>query len=66
MTTLETAEIAVTQHSQGEPAEFRQWFAEFDGETWDDQIEPVAATGRLDVLAAEALAEYHEGKATEI
>ena len=41
-------------------------FAEFDGAIWDDQIESDAGSGKLDPLAAEALAEYHAGKATEI
>ncbi len=66
MTTLQTAENAVTQLSPAELAEFRQWFAEFDGEIWDHQIESDAAAGKLDALAAEALEEYYAGKATEI
>jgi hypothetical protein len=41
--------------------EFRRWFAQFDGEAWDKQIESDAAAGRLDRLADEALAEYHAG-----
>ncbi len=66
MTTLETAEEIVARLSPAELAEFRQWFAKFDGEVWDAQIEADAAAGKLDALAAEALAEYHAGKATEI
>lgn len=66
MTTLETIEKAVAQLSPAELAQFRQWYAEFDGEIWDDQIESDAAMGKLDALAEEALAEYHAGKATEI
>jgi len=66
MTTLETAEKVVAQLSPAELAQFRRWFAEFDGKVWDDQIESDAVAGKLDALAAEALAEYHAGKATEI
>lgn len=66
MTTLETAEKMVAQLSPAELAQFRQWFAKFDGVIWDDQIESDAASGKLDVLAAEVLAGYHAGKATEI
>jgi hypothetical protein len=66
MTTLETAERVVAQLSPAELARFRQWFAEFDGAIWDDQIESNAVTGKLDALAAEALEEYHASKATEI
>jgi hypothetical protein len=66
MTTLEHAEKIVAQLSPEELAQFRQWFAEFDGDAWDAQIEADAAAGKLDALAEEALAEYHAGKATEI
>jgi hypothetical protein len=66
VTTLEQAEEIVTQLSPEELAQFRQWFAEFDGDEWDAQIETDAAAGKLDALAQEALAEYHTGKATEI
>jgi hypothetical protein len=33
---------------------------------WDKQIENDANAGKLDALAAEALAEYHSGLATEL
>ena len=66
ITTLETAEKIVSQLSLDELARFRQWFAEYDGEMWDEQIEADAEAGKLDALAAEALAEYYAGKATEI
>src|SRR5262249_52976017 len=63
--TLEKAEKAVTQLSPEVLAQFRQWFAEYDGEIWDKQIEADAATGKLDALAQEALAEYYGGQVTE-
>ena len=46
--------------------EFRQWFLEWDSDEWDCQIESDAQAGKLDALAAEALTEYHAGKATHI
>ncbi len=64
--TLQTAEAAVARLSNDELAQFRRWFAEFDGAAWDAQIEADAKAGKLDALAEEALAEYHAGKATEI
>jgi len=64
--TLEAAERAVTQLSAKELAKFRRWFAEYDGDAWDGQIEDDAKAGRLDSLAQEALAEYRTGKSTEI
>ena len=66
MPTLETAESIVSRLTPAELARFRLWFAEFDGDAWDAQIESDAAAGKLDALAEEALAEYNAGKATEI
>lgn len=66
MTTLEKAEKIVAQLSPEELAQFRQWFAEFNGDAWDAQIEADAATGKLDALAQEALADYHAGEARGI
>ncbi len=64
--TLETAEKAVANLSPAELAEFRKWFAEYDGELWDAQIEADARAGKLNALAQEALAEYYAGQSTEI
>jgi hypothetical protein len=66
MTTLESVERAVATLPPAELAAFRRWFAEFDAAAWDAQIEADAAAGKLDSLAAEALAEYNAGKAIEI
>jgi hypothetical protein len=66
MSSVETLEKAVESLPREELAEFRRWFTEFDAAAWDAQIETDATAGRLDALAAEALAEYKEGKAREI
>jgi hypothetical protein len=42
-------------------AELRRWFADFDSVNWDRQIESDAASGKLDSLAAEALADFNAG-----
>lgn len=62
MTMLETAEHVVEQMYPDELARFRQWFAEFDGRAWDEQIEADASAGKLGALAEEALSEYRAGK----
>jgi hypothetical protein len=54
MSTVEEVEAAVQKLSPDERAAFRAWFAEFDAQEWDRQIEADVATGRLDWLAAEA------------
>jgi hypothetical protein len=66
MTTVESIEQAVAMLPPADLTAFRQWFAEFDGAAWDAQIEADAGIGRLDALAAEALADFKAGKAREI
>jgi hypothetical protein len=45
---------------------FRAWFAEFDAEVWDRQIEADIAAGRLDQFADEALQDLKAGRCTEL
>ncbi len=66
MTTVEAIEKEIVKLSPKELAELRLWFAAFDADAWDSQIETDAAAGKLDALAAEALTEYESGKAREL
>ena len=66
MENVKSIENAVESLPPMELAEFRQWFSEFDGSAWDSQIEHDAASGKLDQLAAEALADYRAGSARQI
>jgi hypothetical protein len=66
MTTVESIENRVEKLSLKELSEFRLWFAKYDANAWDAQIEVDAVAGKLDALAQEALAEYESGKAREI
>ncbi len=66
MTAVDVAEKQIKKLSSEELEEFRGWFAKYDSDVWDEQIEADAAAGKLDALANEALAEYHTGKAREI
>jgi hypothetical protein len=66
MTAVQSLEEQVKRLSDKELREFREWFFEWDSDDWDRQIERDAQAGKLDALAAEALAEYSAGKATEI
>ncbi len=61
---LQSIEKAVEALPPAELAEFRRWFAEFDTAAWDTQIEIDASKGKLDLLAAEALADYEAGAAS--
>lgn len=64
--TLNELENAVANLSSTELAQFRSWFAEYDGEVWDRQIEADAKAGKLDALADAALRAHREGKTREL
>jgi hypothetical protein len=66
MGNVKSIEQAVESLPPAELAEFRRWFAEFDAAAWDKQIEQDAASGKLDGLAAEALADYRAGSTREL
>jgi hypothetical protein len=52
--------------SAEELATFRQWFAEFDAETWDRQFEADARAGKLDSLAQRAREAHAAGKSSKL
>ncbi len=66
MGNVKSIENAVESLPPAELAEFRRWFAEFDAAAWDRQIDADASSGKLDAMAAEALAEYRSGSAREL
>ena len=66
MSEIEQLEKKIQGLSPRDLAKFRAWFLEFDEHVWDKQIEADLKAGKLDGLAAEALAEYKAGKAREL
>jgi len=66
MSTVKEIEEAVRRLDPADLAAFRAWFAEFDAELWDRQIEVDIAEGRLDRLAEEALRDLREGRCTDL
>jgi hypothetical protein len=62
MSDIGKLEDQVKKLSPKELAEFRAWFADFDAQVWDRQIEADSAAGKLDHLIQEAVAEYKAGK----
>lgn len=66
MTSILDIEQTVQQLPAHELAEFSRWFTQFNETVWDAQIEADADAGKLDKLAAEALAEYHNGSTREL
>jgi len=66
MSELEELEQRIRKLPPNELAKFRAWFIEFDHLLWDRQIEADSRAGKLDKLAAEAVADYKAGKAREV
>lgn len=66
MTKVETLEREVQALSPQDLAKFRRWFAAFDADLWDRQIEKDARSGRFDDLAARALEAHRRGESREL
>jgi hypothetical protein len=66
MSKVETLEREVEKLSAEELAAFREWFASYDSDAWDRQMEADVKAGKLDRLAAEALAEDARGETKDI
>ncbi|MCC6868559.1 MAG: hypothetical protein IT522_07025 [Burkholderiales bacterium] len=66
MSKVNDLERQVQSLSTDELAVFRQWFAEFDADAWDRQLESDARSGKLDALAARAREAHASEKSTKI
>jgi hypothetical protein len=66
MSKVENLEKQIRQLSPEELAEFRRWYADFDGELWDRQFEADVKAGKLDALAERALRAHEAGQSTKL
>ena len=66
MTKVETLEKQIEQLSPEELRAFRLWFAEFDAELWDEELERDVAAGKLDRLGDAAVAAHQRGEGRDI
>jgi hypothetical protein len=62
MTTVDEISGAVKRLPKSELARFRKWFAEYDAEVWDRQLESDAQAGKLDALMREAKQDHRAGR----
>ena len=60
MSNLEQIKTAILSLPFHDFEKLRQWFLNLDYELWDEQIERDIADGKLEALAAEALAKFTE------
>ena len=61
MLTVEQIENAILELGPNEMGELLEWFLNLDYQRWDVQLEKDIAEGKLDALAAEAIADFESG-----
>ena len=62
MGAVEKLELLIKSLSPEELAQFREWFADFDAQIWDRQIQSDTAAGKLDRLIEESMADHRANK----
>lgn len=66
MSNVEDIEKAVERLAPGDLARFRAWFDTFDAARFDQRIEQDANGGKLDKLAAQAIAAHKNGTTRDL
>jgi len=66
MSRVENVESQIRDLSSEELRALRVWFAEYDAEAWDRQLEADVSAGRLDRLAEQALRDHEAGLSTKL
>jgi hypothetical protein len=66
MLTVEQIENAILELGPNEIGELLEWFLNLDYQRLDVQLEKDIAKGKLDALAAEAMADFESGNYREI
>ncbi|MEK6633037.1 MAG: hypothetical protein AABY94_06950 [Nitrospirota bacterium] len=62
MSKVEAIEEQIEKLSPDELAAFRRWYAAFDAEIWDRQLEADVRAGKLDAFAKKALRAHTSGQ----
>ena len=66
MSRVEDIEGQVKSLSSEELKAFRDWFAKFDAEVWDAQIEADVKEGKLRSRAEKALRDHESGRSSRL
>ena len=66
MSRIEQLEQQIAELDEAELKALREWFARFDAEVWDRQIEADAKNGKLASLAERALQDHAAGRSTKL
>lgn len=62
MPSLQRIESQIAALPEQELRQFRSWYDEFDAQRWDRTLATDISNGKLDSLAAEAIAQYGTGQ----
>ena len=62
MEKLSQLETSVSELSNDEYSQFRQWFWQRENERWDEQLEKDIENNKLNLLATQALEDFKQGK----
>ena len=66
MLTAEEIKSAISALSKEDYIHLREWLSEKDWEQWDEEIEKDSASGKLDFLMEEAVAEKNRGQLSKL
>jgi len=66
MTRIEKLEQDIQKLSRQELAALLEWIRNYDAVEWDRQMEEDVDSGKIEMLAKEALADYKTGKAKNL
>ena len=66
MTKIQELERRIKELSHEDLSLFRKWFAEFDAQEWDNQIEKDILSGKFEKMAQKALKDHADGKTIKI
>ena len=64
--TVNEIEKEIAQLPQNQLRQFRVWYEKFDSDSWDEQIENDALSGKLDALSEAAIADHQSGKSKKL
>jgi hypothetical protein len=66
MLAIEQIEAAILELPPDKFHQLLEWFSELDYRRWDEQLEQDVASGKLEDLANEAIADFEAGRYREI
>lgn len=66
MTRVDELEAEIQMLDRADRAALREWFREYHSDEWDREIDEGVQTGKLDVLAEQAIAAHESGKTKEL